>query len=89
MADEPDVPTIFRTLYEARARQITDLLDAEIPPRFSHLRSFDYTVPGKLVFTGLEASGGKALVFELTTRTDAAYVERELTKAVAVYDRGA
>lgn len=88
MVDEPDVPTIFRNAFEERAPQIVALLDAEVPPRFGHLRSFDYSDPARMVFTGFEVAGGKPMVFILTlAKNSEAYVERELTKTITTFDR--
>ncbi len=90
MVDEPDVPPIFRNEFEARAPEIVALLDAEVPPRFGHLRSFDYSDPDKMTFTSTESAGGRPMVFTLTlAKRSAAYVDRELPKTVATYDRSA
>jgi len=91
MADEPDVAPIFRNAFEARAPEIVAILDepalTALPVRFPHLRSFDYTQPGKLVVTCWEAAGGRPLVFEVNTKTGAASVDREFRKAITAYDR--
>lgn len=86
-----DPPPVFRNDFEARAPDIVLLLDALIPPRFNHLRSFDYTDPSKMTFTGLEAAGGRLMTFVLRepNKVSAKYVSRELPKAIAAHDEGA
>ena len=90
MVDEPDVPPIFRNRFEEAAPEIVALLNAEVPPRFERLRSFDYRDPGKMVFTGLESAEGRPMVFTLTlAKRSAAFVDRGLPKAIIAYGRGA
>lgn len=90
MADEPDVAPVFRNDFEARAPDIVALLDAMVPPRFQHLRSFDYSVPGEMTFTGTDIGGGPPMVFlmEIPSKVSKKYVDRELPKAIAAFDSG-
>ena len=88
MVDEPDVAPIYRNELEARAPEIVAILDAELPPRFLHSRSFDYTIPGKMIFTGRESPGGMPITFEVKeTKSDGPTVEHQLRKAITNYDR--
>ncbi len=86
MATADDGTTIFRNAFEERANQIAVFLEAE--GRFGHLLSFDYSDPTKMTVTGIETAGGRPMVFVLTlAKRDAAYVDRELPKAIDTYDR--
>ena len=86
MVDLPE-GTIFRNALEERTNQIA--LKFQADGRMLHSQSYDYTVPGQLTVTCFEAAGGRPFVFVLTTKTSATFVDRELTKTVAAYDRGA
>ncbi len=81
---EPDVPPIFRNAYEERAFQIEEKLETDL--RFSEHRSFDFSQLDRLTVTCWEA--GRSMVFILTTKTDAVFVDREFQKAIDTYDRG-
>ena len=85
MVDLPE-DTVFRTVYERRANQIA--MRFQTDGRMLHSQSYDYTVPGRLTVTCFEVEGGKPFVFVLTTKTSVSFVDRELTKAIAAYDRG-
>ncbi len=82
-----DLPegTVFRTVYEERANQIAMWFQTE--GRMLHSQSYDYTVPGRLTVTCFETEGGRPFVFVLTTKTSVAYVDRELKKTLAAYER--
>ncbi len=84
MVDLPE-GTVFRTVFEERANQIA--MKFQTDGRMLHSQSYDYTVPGQLTVTCLEAEGGKPFVFVLTTKTGVAAVDRELTKTITAYDR--
>ncbi|MHA1547425.1 MAG: hypothetical protein ACTSYE_00680 [Alphaproteobacteria bacterium] len=91
MADEPDIPRVFRNAFEERALQIVEILDepalSALPVRFPYTRSFDYRGPG-LTLTGLEAAGGRVMTYDVTlAKSDATTVDRELRKAIDAYDR--
>ena len=84
MVDLPE-GTVFRTVYEERANQIA--MKFQTDGRMLHSQSYDYTVPGQLTVTCFETEGGRLFEFVLTTKTSAAQVERDLTRAMAAYDR--
>lgn len=77
---------VFRNDLEARSSQIALRLQAS--GRFGRLQSYDYSVPGQLTVTCKETEGGRLFVFVLAEKTDEAFVDRELTKQLAAYDRG-
>ncbi len=85
MVDLPE-GTVFRNPFEERTNQIA--LKFQADGRMLHSQSYDYSVPGQMTVTALETEGGRPFVFVLTTKTDATFVDRELTKSVAAYDRG-
>ncbi len=84
MVDLPE-GTVFRNAFEERANQIA--MKFQTDGRMGHVQSYDFSVPGKLTVTCLETEDGDPLVFILTTKTDVAFVDRELTKTIAAYDR--
>lgn len=86
MVDEPDPPLVFRNRFEEAALQINTMLEAQ--SRFGHSRSFDYSDPDKMVFTGFESPRGRPMVFTLTpNRRSVSFVDRELPKAIDAFDR--
>ncbi len=84
MVDLPE-GTVFRTVFEERANQIS--VKFKTDGRMRHSQSYDYSVPGQLTVTGFETKGGKPFVFVLISKTNVTQVDLELTKALTAYDR--